>query len=329
MKTMKVWGVSAATRLAATAAVMWGGSAVAQEKFPSRPITLIVPFAAGGPVDIHMRPLADQMSKVFGVPVVVDVKPGAGGTLGPATMAATAKPDGYTISELPSGIYSVPVMQKVSFDPAKDFTYIIHLSGYRFVVIAPTESKWKTWKELVADVKANPGKITYASTGTGGALHLGMEAIAQVLDMKLVHLPTKGASEQVATYLGGHVQFIPTGGLAVAQVESGKSRPLLVWTETPLRSYPGAPTAKDEGIKTQLSLTFPYGIGGPKGMKPEIVKALHDGIKTAMETPEVKKVVENLEQDNIYKNSADYTKFAQEQIAATKTALEGMGLAAK
>jgi len=197
-------------------------------------------------------------------------------------------------------------------------------------VIAPVGSRWKTWKDLVADAKARPGAITYASTGTGGALHIGMEAIAQAAGgLKFVHLPTKGASEQVASLLGGHVDFVPTGGLAVQLVEAKQMRPLLVWTDHPLKSYPGAPTLNDEGLKTDVALNFPYGIGGPKGMKPEIVKILHDGIKKASETPEVMQVLEKLEQDYIYMDSAGYADFAQKQIVAYRKALEGLGLAHK
>jgi tripartite-type tricarboxylate transporter receptor subunit TctC len=147
-------------------------SARAEVKFPSRPITMINPFTPGGPIDIHFRVLAPQAEKVFGVSVVVDNKPGAGGTLGPATMAATAKPDGYTISNIGSSVLLLPLLQKTAFDPLKDFTYIINFSSYRYIVVVHKDAPWRSWNDLVADARKNPGKLSYGSFGTHGAIHL-------------------------------------------------------------------------------------------------------------------------------------------------------------
>jgi len=295
--------------------------------FPNRPITLINPWAPGGPADIHLRALAAQAEKVFKQPVVVENKPGAGGTLGPATMAATAKPDGYTIAELPVGIFAVPAMQKVSFDPAKDFTYIIHLTGYRFVTIVRNDAPWKTWQELAAYGKENPGKLRYASTGTGGALHLGMEEIARGAGFKMTHVPFRGASEQIAALLGGHVEVVPTGGLAFQLIESGQARPLLFWTEKRNAKFPDVPALADVGIKPQVDPNSPYGLGGPKGMDPAVVKILQDGFKQASETPEVMKTLDTIQQDYVYRSSEDYKAYALQQIEAYKKFIDELGLA--
>jgi tripartite-type tricarboxylate transporter receptor subunit TctC len=302
------------------------GAATAQEKFPTRPVTLINPWAAGGPVDIHMRGLAPLLEKALGQPVIIENKPGASGSLGPATMAATAKPDGYTIAEMPSGMFILPHMQKVSFNPKTDFTYIIHLTAYRFLIAVPAESPWKTWKEFVAYAKENPGKIRYGSTGTGGTLHLGTEDMMASAGGKLTHVPFRGASEQIAAILGNHVEAVATGGLAFPLIEQGTLRGLISWTPKRNPRIPNVPTLAEEGITTNFDWSGPYGIAGPKGMSPRIVKILHDAFKTAQESPEGRAVLEKIEQDYIYMNSADYTKFAMDQTAAAEPMLKRMGL---
>src|SRR6185436_18300534 len=144
---------------------------------------------------------------------VVDNKPGAGGTLGPATMAATAKPDGYTVSNIGAQVLLLPLVQKTAFDPLKDFTYIIGLSSYRYIVVVHKDAPWQSWNDLVADARTNPGKLSYASFGTHGVHHLAMEQLQKQRGVKFTHVPMRGASEQVTAIMGGHVQFAPTGGL--------------------------------------------------------------------------------------------------------------------
>ena len=159
--------------MAIAAAAIFAGPALAQE-YPTKPITLIVPWPAGGSTDISMRAIADSASKFIGQPIVIDNKAGGGGTVGPATMAAAAKPDGYTIAQLPITVFRLPLMQEVSWDPAKDFSYIIHLTGYTFGVTTNAESQFKTWKDVVDYAKANPGKVTYATPGTGTSLRIAL-----------------------------------------------------------------------------------------------------------------------------------------------------------
>jgi tripartite-type tricarboxylate transporter receptor subunit TctC len=302
------------------------GIAAAQEKFPSRPITLINPFTAGGPVDVHFRVLAKQAEKVFGVPVVVENKPGASATLGPAAMAATAKPDGYTLSNLSTGIYSLPHMQKVTFDPAKDFTYVIHLAGYRLQVAVRREAPWRSWKDLVAAAQAAPGTISYGSTGSGGVIHLAMEQIGLSSGIKLLHVPFRGASEVQSALLGGHVQLGPQAGTARDLFESGEFRSLLSITPERNPRAPDVPSLTDIGVRSEIDLSFPYGIGGPKGMDPAIVKILHDGFKRAAETAENKAVMEQLDLQDRYLDSAAYRTFALKQIEGNRRLLEALGL---
>ena len=142
-------------------------AAAGAQEYPTKPITLIVPWPAGGSTDISMRAIAESASKVLGQPIAIDNKAGGGGTVGPATMAAASKPDGYTIAQLPITVFRLPLMQEVSWDPDKDFSYIIHLTGYTFGVTISAELPYKTWKDVVEYAKQNPGKVTYATPGTG------------------------------------------------------------------------------------------------------------------------------------------------------------------
>lgn len=299
------------------------------QNFPSRPITLINVFAAGGPSDIHLRVLANKAKDFLGVPVVVENKLGGAGTIGPATMAATAKPDGYTISYVGAGIFTVPLMQKAAFDPAKDFTYIIGLSGYRIIVALKEDARWKSWADIAAEARANPLKITYSTPGPGSATHLAFESAAFPLGLKFTHVPFKGASEQVAAMLGGHVDLTAVGGNVFPIIDAGQARPVLWLTEEASPRYPDVPGLRQLGIKSELDLNFPYGLAGPKGMDPAIVKILHDGFKKAMESAEHEAILKTLDQPNRYMSSADYTAFAHQQIVAYRVALERLGIARK
>ena len=218
-------------------AAVIAGPALAQD-YPTKPITLIVPWPAGGSTDISMRAIADSASKFIGQPIVIDNKAGGGGTVGPATMAAAAKPDGYTIAQLPITVFRLPLMQEVSWDPAKDFSYIIHLTGYTFGVTTNAEQPFKTWQDVVDYAKQNPGKVTYATPGTGTSLHISMEQIAAKAGIKLTQVPFKGGAETNAAVLGKHttLQADSTGWRPL--VDAGKLRLLMVWTAARSPNFP-------------------------------------------------------------------------------------------
>ena len=165
--------------IAVAAVGMLISAAAGAQEYPTKPITLIVPWPAGGSTDISMRAIAESASKLLGQPIAIDNKAGGGGTVGPATMAAAARPDGYTIAQIPITVFRFPFMQKTTFDPAVDFTYIIGVSGYTFGVVVKDDAPWKTFQELIAEAKASPGKINYGTPGTGTSLHIAMEQIAK------------------------------------------------------------------------------------------------------------------------------------------------------
>ena len=174
------WGAAALTAVSL-------GTASAQS-FPAKPVKLVIAFPAGGPTDISMRVLADNASKILGQPVIVENKPGAGGTL-PAQALQTAQPDGYTLAQIPLGVFRLPYTTKINWDPVKDISYVLNVTGYAFGIVVPADSPLKTWTHFVAWAKANPGKLSYGSTGTMTSPHLTTELIAQKLGIQLLLVP--------------------------------------------------------------------------------------------------------------------------------------------
>src|SRR5438874_3127378 len=164
-------------RLAAVALLALAAPAFAQ--FPAKPITLICPWPPGGTTDVHLRKFAEISQKYLGQPVVVENKPGGGGMIGPAQMARLARPDGYTVAQLPISAFRLPHQRAVDWDPLKDFTYIIGITGYTFGVVVRTDSLFKTFNELIAYARAHPGQLSYATPGTGTSPHLLTEELTR------------------------------------------------------------------------------------------------------------------------------------------------------
>jgi tripartite-type tricarboxylate transporter receptor subunit TctC len=314
--------LAAVCALFAGLAVATGASA---QQFPSKPITLICPWPAGGGTDLHLRKLAELVGKRLGQSVIVENRPGGSGMNGPATMAKTAKPDGYTVSQLAITAFRLPHLQKVDWDPLNDFTYIVGLAGYTFGVVVKADSPFKTFNDLLAYAKANPGQLSYATPGAGTSLHLAMEEIAAKTGVKFLHIPFKGQAEGMQALLGGHVMAqVDSTGWA-RQVDAGAAR--LLATLGDRRTRWNAPTVKELGVDTVSN--SPYGLVGPKGVPPEVVKVLHDAFKSASEDPENLKTLTQLDQPVWYKSSEDYAKWAAESFKAERATIERVGLLLK
>lgn len=296
-------------------------------EFPSKPVTLIVPWAPGGSTDVNMRVLAEATSKYLGQPVVIENKPGGGGTVGGATMVATAKPDGYTIAQIPITIFRYPYMMKVSWDPLKDFTYIIHLTGYTFGVVVQTEAPWKTWNEFIAYAKANPSKVTYATPGAGTTLHITMETIAMKQGIKWIQVPMKGGGETTPAVLGGHVTATADSTGWAPQVDAGQLRLLVTWGNQRTKKWPNVPTLKELGYG--IVSNSPFGLAGPKGMDPKVVKILHGAFKKGMEDPAYQKNLDQFDMEPFYKNTEDYVKYVKGLCEEEKVIVEKLGLRKK
>jgi tripartite-type tricarboxylate transporter receptor subunit TctC len=298
--------------------------AMAQSNFPSRPIKLICPWPAGGSTDAVMRAIAESASRILNNPVIIENKGGAGGMLGPNELVS-AKPDGYTLSQLPMGILRIPHMQKTLFDPLADFTYVACLTGYTFGIVVRSDSPIKSIKDLVDYAKANPGKFTYGSTGNGTTPHLAVEEFAMKAGIKLQHVPFKGNAEGMQAILGGHIMSHSDATGWGPHVEAGTCRLLATYGSKRTKRWPNAPTLNELGYDTVSD--SPFGVGAPKGMDPAITRKLHDTFKATLEDPKVLASFEKYDQSVIYMNTEDYTKYARETFPKEKKLIEQLGLA--
>jgi tripartite-type tricarboxylate transporter receptor subunit TctC len=311
-------------RFAALLAALAPALALAQA-FPSKPITLICPWPAGGGTDLHLRKVAEIAARHLGQPVVVENRPGGSGMNGPATMAKTAKPDGYTISQLAITAFRVPHMQKVDWHPLNDFTYIIGVSGYTFGIVVKADSPLKTFQDLIQYAKANPGALSYGTPGTGTSLHLAMEEIAAKAGIKFLHVPFKGNADSTQALMGGHIMAqVDSTGWA-RHVDAGTFR--LLATLGDRRTRWNAPTVRELGIETVSN--SPYGFVGPRGMPREVVNRLHDAFKRTIDDPEHMKTLQQLDQLYWYKSSEEYAQWAAEAYRAERATIERVGLLAK
>jgi tripartite-type tricarboxylate transporter receptor subunit TctC len=295
------------------------------QPYPSKPVTLIVPWPAGGSTDIYFRKLGEITARHLGQPLVIENRPGGSGMNGPATMAKTARPDGYTISQLAITAFRVPHMQKVDWDPIRDFTYIIGLAGYTFGIVVKADSPFKTFQDLIAYARANPGKLSYATPGTGTSLHLAMEEIAAKAGVQLLHVPFKGYGDGAIALMGGHVMVqVDSTGWA-KQVDAGAQR--LLATLGDKRTRWNAPTVKELGVDTVSN--SPFGLVGPKGMPGDVVKVLHDAFKKSLDDPEYLKMLAQLDQPAWYMPSEDYARWAVDMLKAERATIERVGLLLK
>jgi len=293
------------------------------QSFPNKPIKLVIAFPAGGPTDITMRSLADNASKVLGQAVIVENKPGAGGTL-PAQNLQASAPDGYTLAQIPLGVFRLPYTTKLTWDPVKDISYVINVTGYAFGLVVPADSPLRTWTHFVAWAKANPGKLSYGSTGTMTSPHLTMELIAQKLGLELLHVPYKGSADLMQSILGGNIMAAADSTGFAPQVEAGKLRVLNTWGAERLAKFPEAPTLKELGL--DLVQNSPFGIGAPKGTPDAVVKRLHDAFKQAMEQESYKTALARYDMVPMYMSTQGYKKFASDTFERERALVEILGL---
>jgi len=304
-------------------ALVAAGSPVRAQGYPERPITLLIPYTAGGPTDISSRVAAESVSRVLGKRMTVDNRPGAGGALAASNMAQNARPDGYMLAVTPITVLRLPHISNVAFNPITDLTWIINLAGYQFGVVVRADSPWKTWQEFTAYAKANPGKVTYASPGFGTTLHITMEQIGERDGIKWTQVPFKGTADSIVALRGGHVMAL-TGSVPTEQIEAGLFRTLVTWGERRPARHPNAPTLKELGYG--IVTNSPYGVTGPKGMEPAVVKILHDAFKGALDDPAFLKTLDRLGHDPFYMSGDDYFKWARENYEIERRTVERLGL---
>ena len=313
--------------LLALAALAVAAPSVLAQAFPTRPVTLIVPWPAGGSTDRHLRALAEIASKHLGQPIIVTNQPGGGGTNGPGNMALQAKPDGYTIAQFPMGMLRIPHMQKTAWNPLTDFSFILGVTGYSFGFVVRSDSPYKTFNDFIEAARKQPGKIDFGSTGTGTSPHLLIEEVSDAAKMQLNHIPFKGNADLMQALLGGHVMSASDATGWDKFVDSGQMRLLVSFGDQRLKRWSNVPTAKELGYNVVAN--SPYGLVGPKGLDPAVMKTLHDAFKKAMDDPKHLEVLDQLNQPTWYKNSADYASWARDSFGKEKGLIERLGLAAK
>jgi tripartite-type tricarboxylate transporter receptor subunit TctC len=276
--------------------------------FPERPLSFICPWPAGGTADMTMRALCAAAAKHLGQNIVFENKPGAAGMLGLKAMAS-AKPDGYTIGQIPISVTRFAQLGSVAIDPLKDLTYLARTSGQNFGIAVSVTSPTKTLNELVALAKAKPGIVTYASSGIGGATHVGMEEFALAAGVQFNHVPFKGGAEALQAVLGGHVDALADSSSWAPQVKAGKMRLLATWGEQRTTDFKDAPTLKDAGYNVVVDA--PNGVGAPKGLDSSVALKLREAFKVAVASAEFKAACDRIDAPVLYLDGPDYETYVQ------------------
>jgi tripartite-type tricarboxylate transporter receptor subunit TctC len=264
-----------------------GLPAFAQE-YPTRPIRLIIPSTPGGGTDFTGRQIATKLAEMNGWSIVPDNRPGAGTALGLAE-AARAKPDGYELVIAQSDNVSlIPLLLKVAYDPIKDLTPIALCAITPLVILVNEHSPFKTLPELLKAAKAQPGKLTYGTSGTGGGVHIAMELLQLTAGVKMQHVPYKGSTPALADLMGGHLDFAGSSiSSAAGMIHSGKVRALAVTSVKRNASLPNVPAVAEFGYKDFNAISF-YGVMGPAGIPAPIVARLNADINKVLQRPDVK-----------------------------------------
>jgi tripartite-type tricarboxylate transporter receptor subunit TctC len=256
--------------------------------------------------------------------IVIENKPGASTVLAPAQVAATGKPDGYTLVQITQNVFRAPFLRRTPFNPAQDFTYVIAVTAFTIGVVVRHDAPWKTFQDLLDDSKSNPGKISFGTAGAGTVSHVVMSWIARQRGIQWTHVPFRGGPDGVNALMGGHIHALADAAGWAPQVNAGQLRLLVTFGANRTKSWPTVPTLKETGI--ELVMSAPYGIAGPKGMDPTIVKILHDAFKKGMEEPSFAATLAQFDQEPFYLNSEEYYAFAMRQIVEEKSLVEELGL---
>ena len=294
--------------LTTTAALAGAGTGTASAAaYPERPITFICPWPAGGTADATMRALCVAAGRQLGQPMVLENRAGASGMVGLKALAG-AKPDGYTVGQIPISVTRFSQLGSVQVDPMKDLTYLARTSGQTFGIAVRADAPWKTLKEFVAHAKANPGKVTYGSSGLGGATHVGMEEFAAVAGVQFNHIPYKGGAPALQDLLGGQLDSLADSSSWAAHVKSGKLRLLATWGEKRTQDFPEVQTLREQGF--DVVVDAPNGVGAPKGLDPAIERRLREAFKAAVASPEFVSACDKIDAPVMYLDGPDYEKYA-------------------
>ena len=318
MNPLKIMNTFARCLLSCSLALA-GLTSQAQDQYPSKPISLIVPYGPGGSTDQLARALGEGMSKHLKQPVIIEFKPGAGGTLGAAQMTRT-KPDGYSLTMLPISVFRQPYLQTVTYDPLKDLSYIAVVSNYTYAIAVMADAKWKTINELVDDAKANPGKFSYSGSAQYSSNHLSMVEIGRIAGIDWTFIPYKGDAEGLTALFGGHVQVVASTSTVLPFVKSGKVRILATVGDKRPADFADAPTLQEAGFPVVMH--SPLGIAGPAGLSADIIQKLDEAISVTLKDPKFKESMASLGIELNYRDHKEYAAYAVKTFAQEKTIIE-------
>ena len=313
--------------LIAAALATAGTLAFAQAPFPSKPITMIVPFPPGGVADTVARPVAEAMSRDLGQPVVIENRGGAGGGIGMGT-AAKAAPDGYTVL-LALASYSVLPEADTLLGRAPMYSYkslrpIARFTADPTVLAVRAEAPWKTVKDFVEDAKKRPGAINYGSSGNYGTMHVPMEILAQNAGIKMTHVPFTGAAPAIVALLGGQIDAVSTGPATVVQhVKSGKLKVLGHWGTGKLQALPDVPSLKDSGYNAEYAQWS--GLFIPAGVPEPVAQRLRAAAKAAGSDARVKEVIGGAGTPVLYQDTPEFEKYVQSDVKRMTEVVKKMG----
>jgi tripartite-type tricarboxylate transporter receptor subunit TctC len=304
-----------------------GSAGIAQDSYPSRPITMIVPFPPGGVADIVGRPLAATMEKTLKQPIIVVNRTGAGGALG-IREAARAAPDGYTLLMSLSSISIFPVAERVNGKTPsyemKDFAPIALVTADPTVLVVRADSPYKTVKDFVDAAKANPGKINYSSSGVYGTLHVAMEIFANAAGIKLFHVPYGGGGPAVTALLGGQVEALASGpAAAVGQIKGGKMRALASWSDKRLDMLPEIPTFKELGYDAEFYIWS--GVFAPAATPSSVLVKLRQAVREAANSPQFRGAMEKVSTPVSYLDAPEFAKYWERDARRLAVAVEKIG----
>lgn len=293
------------------------------QEFPTKPITFYVGYEAGGASDITARALAKEAEKLFGVPVVVENKPGGGATVC-ATLISKKEPDGYTLGFTASGVITNrPHLLKLGYDPLKDFTPIMEYSRYIGGLAVLKESPWKNIRDFIEYAKAHPG-MSFGSSGIYGSAHLSTVQFANCFGLKFKHVPFKGGAPANTALLGKHVDFVASGDRSIVYVKKGIMRLLFIYgidKRDPL--YPEVPTLKELGCEDVPPIS--YLVFGPKGIPEPVLRKVSETLKRAAETPGFQKVLASLDLVYNFKDRAQLEKDLAHEYEKYRIFLHAIG----
>ncbi|MDQ6620380.1 MAG: tripartite tricarboxylate transporter substrate binding protein [Pseudomonadota bacterium] len=315
-----------AARLLYAAACLWCVSAGAlAQAWPAAPVRLIVPFTAGSATDIMARTVGERLSQAFGQPVLVDNRPGAGGTIG-AALVAKAAPDGYTLLVVSTGHVVNPVLYPdLTYDTIKDFAGVAPLASLPSVLAVSPSLGYTSVRELVAAAKAKPGDFNYGTAGVGSAAHINSEKFLKAADIKAQHIPFKGTPEMVNEATAGRLQFIWAPIISsVGQVKGGKLTALAVSTPTRSPVLPDVPTIAEAGYPG-AQFNFWIGVLAPAHTPRDIVARLNAQINRALQTTEVKERLANMGAVPMSMSPEQFDTYVRDEAAVLGNVMRGTG----